>query len=104
MKFPYIVNLNGIVYPTGAEVPVGKQEKPSNINTTLADKIEENLSENVISNSNDLEKEKKTYTKTEINRMSSSELQELANAEGIPNALETSGSKLKSALIAHFGL
>lgn len=48
--------------------------------------------------------EKKTYTKTEISRMSTAELQNLANDEGIENALEKSGAELKRVLVEHFGL
>lgn len=44
------------------------------------------------------------YTKTEINRLSTAELQELATKEGIANATETSGAELKKILIKHFGL
>lgn len=46
----------------------------------------------------------KKYTKTEINRMSTAELQNLAAAEGIKNAFETSGNELKKILAEHFGL
>lgn len=48
--------------------------------------------------------ESKQYTKTEINRMSTAELQSLAAAEGIENAFETSGNELKKILAEHFGL
>lgn len=41
----------------------------------------------------------KTYTKTEINRMSTSELQALATDNGIENANEISGSVLKKVLV-----
>lgn len=47
---------------------------------------------------------KKVYTKTEINRMSTAELQNLSEVEGIENAFETSGGELKKLLIEHFGL
>lgn len=46
----------------------------------------------------------KKYTKTEINRMSTAELQNLAATEGIENAFETSGNELKKILAEHFGL
>lgn len=84
-----------LIHNRHRENPISKKEEKVEVVET---KVEATLP------TFDEEIEKKTYTKTEINRMSSSELQELANAEGIPNALETSGSKLKSALIAHFGL
>ena len=50
------------------------------------------------------EAEKPVYTKTTINRMSTSDLQTLAESLGIENAKETSGGKLKAKLIEHFGL
>lgn len=46
----------------------------------------------------------KKYTKTEINRMSKAELQDLAMNEGIDGAEEMTGSELKENLISHFGL
>lgn len=39
------------------------------------------------------------YTKTDINRMSTSDLQKLANDNDVDNANEMSGSKLKKILI-----
>lgn len=48
--------------------------------------------------------EEKKYTKTEINRMTTAELQNLAAVEGIDNAFETSGGELKKILIEHFNL
>ena len=78
MKYPYIVNKNGIWYPAGTEVP---QE----INTAK-------------------EKQEKKYTKTEISRMNVAELKDLAIEVGIENAMETSGSELKKMLVEHFEL
>ena len=78
MKYPYIVNKNGIWYPAGAEVPQ-----------------EINIQE---------EKQEKKYTKTEISRMNVAELKELAMEIGVENASATSGSELKKILIEHFGL
>lgn len=54
-------------------------------------------------NENEEESERQ-YTKSEINRMSTADLQELALAEGIENAYSTSGGELKKILIQHFGL
>lgn len=48
--------------------------------------------------------EEKQYTKTEINRMSTAELQTLAAEIGIDNAFDTSGGELKKLLIEYFGL
>lgn len=44
------------------------------------------------------------YTKTEINRMSTSELQALAVENGVDNAEERTGSELKKILIEIFSL
>ena len=46
--------------------------------------------------------EKKAYTRTEINRMSTAELKVLAKSEGLDDT--KSGSKLKEDLIEHFGI
>jgi uncharacterized protein (DUF305 family) len=43
-----------------------------------------------------------TYSKTEINRMSTADLKELAKEQGIDN--ELSGADIKKALIKKFGL
>ena len=45
-----------------------------------------------------------TYTKTEINRMSTADLQKLATEHGIENAQATSRAELKEILIAKFNL
>lgn len=66
------------------------------------------LEEELPYSDNDIELEgdsaRKKYTKTEINRMSTAELQNLAAAEGIENAFETSGNELKKILAEYFGL
>lgn len=46
--------------------------------------------------------EVKTYTRTEINRMTTAELKALAKSEGLDDSL--SGNKLKDVLIKHFGI
>ena len=52
---------------------------------------------------NEPEEEKETeYTKTEINRMSTADLRELAEKNGLDNSL--SGAELKKLLINHYGL
>lgn len=48
--------------------------------------------------------EQPQYTKTDINRMTTAELQSLAAKSGIENAFDTSGGELKKLLIEHFGL
>lgn len=90
--YPYSVKCNGEYYESGEDVPevdVAGGENP------LPFSDDDIMFET---------KENKQYTKTDIIRMSTSELQNLAAEEGINNALETSGSKLKDILIKHFGL
>ena len=84
MKYPYIVNKNGVWYPSGADVP-------EDINPITKDNSTEKLVHN-------------EHTKTEINRMSTAELQELALENGIGGADEMTGAELKKVLIEKFGL
>ena len=79
MKYPYIVGKNGVWYPAGTEVP----EDTPNIKT---------------------ENGQNQYTKTEINRMSTSELQSLAIENCIDGADSMTGADLKKVLIERFGL
>ena len=48
--------------------------------------------------------EEQMYTKTDINRMSTKELRELASKHNIDNADKTTGSDLKKILIEKLGL
>ena len=50
------------------------------------------------------EVKQKQYTKTEINRMTTAELQELALENDIDGADEMTGAELKKVLIEKFGL
>lgn len=52
---------------------------------------------------NDAPKQKE-YSKSEINRMSTSDLQKLASESGVEGAESISGSELKKILIEKFGL
>lgn len=49
-------------------------------------------------------KEEKGYTKTDINRMTKSELVEFANNLGIADAENSSGAELKQAIIENLNL
>lgn len=79
MEYPYIVGKNGVWYPAGTEVP------EDNPNTKT-------------------ENGQNQYTKTEINRMSTAELQALALENGVDGSDEMTGAELKKILIEHFGL
>lgn len=63
-------------------------------------KAGEEIPKNTTSESSDF----KQYTKSEINRMSTAELQSLAKENGITDAEETTGGELKKILIEKFGL
>ena len=71
---------NGVWYPSGSEVPDGAAAPKT---------------ENV---------ENPQYTKTDINRMSTAELKELATKQGVENVEDMTGSDLKKVLIEKFGL
>lgn len=90
MIYPYIVNKNGIWYAAGEDVPEN--------NSKEVEKSTSSFSENT-----NLSAEK-SYTKTEINRMSTADLQKLANEHGFDKAEEISGADLKKMLIEKFGL
>ena len=58
----------------------------------------------VISNDNIEHKEEQKYTKTDINRMSTAELQAFALEKGIDGADNMTGGDLKKVLIEKLGL
>ena len=83
MIFGYQVKYNGVYYPAGTDVPVGV--KP-------------------VEDKKPVEVEEEKYTKTDINRMATAELKELAGKQGIEGAEDMTGAELKKALIEHYGL
>ena len=89
MIYKHLVKYNGVYYPAGTDVPVGV--KP----VEEVKKVEE-VKEVVA--------EMPTYSKTEINRMSTAELKKLSKEQGIDNAEEMTGADLKKVLIEKFGL
>lgn len=93
MKYPYIVNKDGVWYPAGADVPA----------VTLPTNNKEDVTEIPFLDNSKVETER-TYTKTEINRMSTDSLRKLATEVGIANAEGTNGADLKKILIKKFGL
>lgn len=99
MVFNHRVKFNGILYEVGQDVPMEevKAENKANIKPqeVLKTKVEE-VKEEVA--------EIPTYSKTEINRMSTAELKELALANGVESAEEMTGAELKKCLISAFCL
>lgn len=77
MKAQYTVKFNGKWYKAGEEIPEIKTSGSF---------------------------DSKQFTKSEINRMSTAELQSLAKEHGVANAEETTGGELKKILIEKFGL
>ena len=103
MKYPYIVNKDGVWYPAGAEVPEGTDFIVDNkvIGKVDGDVIEVTDKEVIEETLKDMEK---TYTKTEINRMPLDELRELATNSGVVGANDMTGGELKKLLIEMFNL
>lgn len=105
-EYPYNV---GDVFPRdGLTVSDERLKELSGSNNKQNKPLIKFVEEELPFSDNDIELEEdsteKKYTKTEINRMSTAELQNLASAEGIENAFETSGNELKKILVEHFGL
>lgn len=87
MVYSHLVKYNGVYYPAGTNVPVGVASVEIKDNKII-----------------DEVKEEVKYTKTDINRMSTSDLKSLAKSEGIKDADTLSGADLKKVLIEKFGL
>lgn len=90
MKYDHIVKHNGRYYAAGEEVPEGGD-------TPLSAPVS-------VPENQDNSSVEKRYSKTDINKMTTSELQALAAAEGIEKASAKTGGELKKELIEHFEL
>lgn len=95
MVYDHMVKKNGVYYRAWESVPdeveMAGEETPlpySDSEITLETQ----------------DNQEKRYTKTEINRMSTEELQNLAASRGIEGAYEMTGADLKRRLIADMGL
>ena len=95
MKYDHIVKKNGKYYQPGEDVPDGASAKSKNVEPEYSDKDIEFETDAV---------SKKEYTKTDIKKMSTEELQSLASENGIEDAYEMTGSALKQVLIDKFNL
>lgn len=98
MKYPYIVIKDGVWYPSGAEVPEGANPDIGNVSKNTIEVNQEDYVKETLKNID------KAYTKTEINRMSTSELQDLALNSGVADAKSMTGAELKKLLIDKFEL
>ena len=102
MVFNHRVKFKGILYEVGQNVPIEENKAENKANTksqvvleTKVDEVDENRNAQRLVTSDG-------YTKTEINRMSTADLKELAKEQGIDD--ELSGADIKKALIKKFGL
>lgn len=94
MKYDHMVKINGRYYTAGEDVPehtVPAEEEvsppPFDYDIAFEERPEE-----------------KRYTRTDINRMSKAELQEVAMRAGVENAYSMTGNELKEYLLNAFGL
>lgn len=89
MIFNHLVKHNGIYYPAGTDVPVeeeAKKEQP-----IVQDEVKEEPQEKEV---------KFPYSKTQINRMSTSELKAIAKEYGLND--KASGSEIKATIIKKY--
>lgn len=93
MIYKHQVKYNGKYYPAGADVPVGEQ--------SVENKNIEDFSKHM---NPPIEVTENSYSKTEINRMSTFDLKKLAKKQGIKGTEEMTGAELKKVLIEKFGL
>lgn len=84
------MKMHGQWYHAGDELP-----SPADFSTELVER-------NVITAH--AEPEKPAYTKTEINRMSTKELKDLAEKNGISSGADMTGAELKRYFISLWGL
>lgn len=117
MKYPYRVIKSGVLYPANTEVPDDEVSnapeaedvaKPEDDSTNAdgetqtpapdADSSDDEESED------DEQKQEYNYTKTEVNRMLTTDLHKLAKELGIEGEADKSGAQLKVEIINKLGL
>lgn len=94
MVYDHMIKANGRYYQSGEDVPEENKKIADNKNPLPFSEDDKD----------DYSEGEKQYTKTDINKMTTTDLQALATEEGIENAYNTSGGELKKILIDHFGL
>lgn len=95
-KYPYIVIKDGKWYKAGEEVPSSAsvlENRAIKGNEEVVAKVEQPIVE-----------KQPQYTKTDINRLSTTELKALAKEQAIDGAEDMTGGDLKKVLIEKFGL
>lgn len=91
MVAKHSVKVNGVWYRAGEEIAPAKTETQKKNDFSQYMNLPEESTE-------------APYTKTEINRMSTAELKEVAKLNGVEDADEMTGGELKKVLIDKFGL
>lgn len=93
MVYDHMVKKNGVYYKAWESVPDddmgGSESLPPYSDSEIA---------------LETQTEEKKYTKSEINRMNTTELQNLAASRGIEGAFDMTGTDLKRRLISDMGL
>ena len=103
MKFDHRVKFKGILYEIGQDVPMEEKKAVEKANTKPQAVVKEETVDDFSQYMNAPEETKEfAYTKTEINRMSTADLKELAKENGIEDGL--TGAEIKKALIEKFEL
>lgn len=112
MKFPYRVQINRVIYPANTEIPdelLGGTPKDVETAETVdepkdVDKVDDVKAETPESNAEESVKEEHNYTRTEVNRMTTASLHELAKELGVEGEADKSGAQLKVDIINKLGL
>lgn len=104
--FRHIYNVGDIFPRHGVNVKQSRIDelasKNNKIGKPLIEKIDKKSKDDFLKCESIPEEEKINYTKTEINRMTTADLKELASKNGLDNSL--SGAELKKLLIEYFDL
>lgn len=97
MVFNHRVKFNGILYEIGQDVPMEDKKAENKVNIKPQEVLETKVEE-----VKEVVAEMPTYSKTEINRMSTADLKKLAKENGIDESM--SGAEIKKELIKKFEL
>ena len=103
MKFDHRVKFKGVLYEIGQDVPMEEKKAVEKANTKPQAVAKKETADDFSQYMNATEETTEfSYTKTEINRMSTADLKELAKENDIDDGL--SGAEIKKALIEKFEL
>lgn len=83
---------------------IKKAEEPKQDDFSIDGKVVGKVKEDVIEITDEEVIKENQFTKTEINRMSTAELKEVAKLNGVKDADNMTGGELKKVLIDKFGL